>query len=118
MAALLKRASDLGEITPRQARTLWMKIGKLGYKVREPVELDIPQEEPRFLSEVVGVYVNDMEYSIHDLGKLLHLHDKEFRQLYLNSRQLVVHNERKAAVEEFERIIKKKDRPRTNPESQ
>jgi hypothetical protein len=33
-----------------------MQMGKLGYRRREPAELDIPPEEPTLLQEVVDLY--------------------------------------------------------------
>lgn len=107
MAALLKRAADLNTITPRHARTLWMKMGKAGYRIREPIELDIPKEQPYLLSDILKVYLDDLEYSVHELAKLLHLLDKELSHMYINAQQIQEDRESKAAIKEFERIVKK-----------
>lgn len=107
MAALLKRATDLREITPRHARTLWMKMGKAGYRIREPVELDIPKEPLTLQEDIVSVYSGDMEYTISELGKMLCLFDKELCHIYFGSEQRLRDEERKAAIKEAEKIIKK-----------
>lgn len=69
MAALLKRATDLGTVTPRTARNLWMKMGKLGYRTKEPV--DVPAEEPKLLRELVEFHTEELKYSLADLKEFL-----------------------------------------------
>lgn len=82
MAALLKRASDLGTITENQARWLWQKMAKAGYRRREPPELDIPPEEPTLFHEIIEAYRVGMGYTDKELARLLHLHEDEVRHLY------------------------------------
>lgn len=106
MAALLKRATDLGVITHRQSRTLWMQMGKAGYRTREPVELDLPVEKPSLEKEIVDTYIEDMGYTISELGKLLCLSTKEVMNDYIGSEQRLRDKERRAIVGEAERIIK------------
>jgi Zn-dependent peptidase ImmA (M78 family)/transcriptional regulator with XRE-family HTH domain len=109
MAALLKRASDLGEITPRQARTLWTQMSKAGYRLREPVEIDLPKESPSLLGEFLMTYIVDMRYTTKELAELLCLSEKEMRDIYLdsNSHKASIENERRAAIRSAEEIIKK-----------
>lgn len=108
MAALLKRASDLNEITSRQARTLWAQMSKSGYRLREPSELDLPKESPNLLSEILMTYIVDMKYTARELSKLLCLSEKEIHDVYLNSssRKASIENERRAAIRSAEEIIK------------
>jgi Zn-dependent peptidase ImmA (M78 family)/DNA-binding XRE family transcriptional regulator len=47
MQLLIRRARDLGIITERRYRYLFEQIGALGWKKREPANLDIPVEKPR-----------------------------------------------------------------------
>ncbi|MGD0766317.1 MAG: XRE family transcriptional regulator, partial [Dehalococcoidia bacterium] len=54
MSALLKRATTLGTITARHARSLWMQMGKAGYQTREPV--DVPIEQPTLFPEIVDMH--------------------------------------------------------------
>ena len=112
MAALLKRASDLAEITHRQSRTLWAQMSKSGYRLREPVELDLPKVSPYILCEFIMTYIVDMRYTAKELSALLCLSEKETRDIYLNSnsRKVSIENERRAAVKSAEEIIKNSHR--------
>lgn len=105
MAALLKRAKDVGAITDRHAKTLWIEMGKAGYRMREPLELDLPPEKPRLMEEIIGVYCDQMDYSVTDLAKLLNLHEHEVCHMYfgtaLTDRREVVD----VALKEAEAII-------------
>ncbi len=83
MAALLKRAGDLGTITANQARYLWAQMAKAGYKTREPAELDVKGEQPHLLNELIEKYRNDLNYSIDELSQVLALNKEEFWSLYL-----------------------------------
>jgi Zn-dependent peptidase ImmA (M78 family)/transcriptional regulator with XRE-family HTH domain len=83
MQAILKRASDLQAITPRQARYVWMQLSRAGYRLREPAELDIPVEEPRLLREMVELHAERLGYSVEDLGELTGLYSDELTELYL-----------------------------------
>ena len=71
MAALLKRATDLGCIAPGSARYLWMGLSKRGYRKREPAELNLSPELPTLLRELLQCYQNDLGYSVDDLAQLL-----------------------------------------------
>lgn len=82
MAALLKRATDLKKITERQVRYLWMQMGRLGYRTREPAELEIPVEKPTTLRELFDVYTDELNYSIADLSNLLDVFEHHVRADY------------------------------------
>jgi Zn-dependent peptidase ImmA (M78 family) len=106
MAALLKRAKDLGTVTERHAKTLWIEMGKAGYRVREPIETDLPKENPKLLEEIIGVYCNQMNYSVEELANLFALYPHEVCHVYfgapLSSRQ----EEVDSAIKEAEKILK------------
>lgn len=82
MSALLKRATDLGTITERHARTMWMRFNKAGYRLREPAELDIPVEEPRTLGKLLSFHRGALEYSVGDLARMLRWQESEVRSTY------------------------------------
>jgi Zn-dependent peptidase ImmA (M78 family)/transcriptional regulator with XRE-family HTH domain len=105
MSALLKRATDLKLISARHSRTLWMQISRAGYKSREPMELDIPPEPPTLLNEIIRVYFNEMNYSVQELAKTLHLNDKEVESLYLERDDHI-----RLLIKEAEDIIKNGDK--------
>lgn len=83
MGAILHRASDLDKITKRQYQYLWVQMGKAGYRLREPAELDIPKEKPTLLQELVNTYRNKLNYSLAELSTLLGMHEHEIKTIYL-----------------------------------
>lgn len=83
MAALVYRATALGMITPRQSQYLFMQLSKAGYKTREPVELDVPKEVPVLLRKIIDVHVNDLNYSVEEIAKILHVEESELYDYYL-----------------------------------
>lgn len=68
MAALLKKAADSKAITPAKAKSLWILLGKYGYRVREPIELDLLTEAPVLHKEIIDTYLEDMAYSSKELA--------------------------------------------------
>lgn len=82
MAALLYCAGELGAVTERQRRYLYMKMGAMGFKRREPPELDIPKEQPTLLEEIVEMHQTDLGYSVSELADLLALTPDELVSLY------------------------------------
>ncbi|MFH1381763.1 MAG: XRE family transcriptional regulator [Chloroflexota bacterium] len=84
MSALLKRAVDLNLISQRHYRTLLMQLGKAGYRIREPAELDLPAESPTLLQRILKVYINEMGYNMAELAKLFNLFETEFQAVYVD----------------------------------
>ncbi|MBA2707863.1 MAG: ImmA/IrrE family metallo-endopeptidase [Gemmatimonadaceae bacterium] len=82
MAALILHAKRLGTITERQARYLYMQMGKAGYRQREPAELDFPKEEPRVLHELIHLHREDFGYSISDLSEWFSIYERELVSSY------------------------------------
>ena len=105
MAALLNRAKDLEMITPRQYKTMYMALGKAGYRMREPVELDIPIERPQLLTEIMGVYAGEMDYTFSDLARLFRQHEHEVYRIYFGTTLKTRHEDVKVAIAEAESII-------------
>jgi Zn-dependent peptidase ImmA (M78 family)/transcriptional regulator with XRE-family HTH domain len=62
MQALVVRAHQLGTITPRQYTYLFQQLTKLGYRKKEPENLDIQAEKPRGLRKmaelIYGIPIN------------------------------------------------------------
>ena len=83
MAALLKRASDLGVLTPNQTRYMWIKMAP--YRMREPVEIDVEIETPTLFRELITFHLKDLEYSVDDLCAALHMDKTDFVSNYCDS---------------------------------
>lgn len=82
MQALLYRAQSLGLIPEKQAAYLWRQISFHRMKLREPMELDFPMEEPGVLSRMLKLHLETFGYSIPDFAKMLHWHAHRLKQLY------------------------------------
>jgi Zn-dependent peptidase ImmA (M78 family) len=85
MAALIKRAFDLGKISEGYYRKLFTQLSRLGYRLTEPVS--IPDEEPTVLRDIIGVHLGDHNYSTAELSMALATHETEFLAQYLPERQ-------------------------------
>lgn len=84
MGALLKYANSLGIVTGNQYRYLWMQMGSLGYRSKEPIS--IPDEKPGLINEMIKAYLFDLGYSKAELASTLYLSVAEFERIYLNSK--------------------------------
>jgi Zn-dependent peptidase ImmA (M78 family)/DNA-binding XRE family transcriptional regulator len=83
MQALVERAHHLGTITPSQRKYLYMQFSRFGYRLREPIETDIPREKPTMLRELVDTHVKELGYSVYELGALMAMNETEVRELYI-----------------------------------
>lgn len=82
LAALIRRAHDLDQISDRQYRTFNMQLNQLpGGRKREPGEF--PSERPRLLAHIIEHYQQDLEYSMEDLQHLMVAHEDHIRRSYL-----------------------------------
>jgi Zn-dependent peptidase ImmA (M78 family)/transcriptional regulator with XRE-family HTH domain len=82
MAALLSRARDLGIVTENQFVYLRIQLQKLGYLHREPPELDIPQEPPSLINEIIKAHVRGLGYTYAELARMVNMDLPEFRSSY------------------------------------
>jgi Zn-dependent peptidase ImmA (M78 family)/DNA-binding XRE family transcriptional regulator len=85
IASLLVRAMQLNNITDRQYRYMWMKISKLGYKTKEPI--DIPIEEPILLKQLFDYHIDQLEYNYKELAEFFSLFQDELVTNYLGYRK-------------------------------
>lgn len=86
MGALIKRAQDLKVITDNQYKYLWQQMVKLGYKKREPVELDFEKEQPSIIKQLIDAHLDDLEFKEKELADFLGLKHEEFALKYLADR--------------------------------
>jgi Zn-dependent peptidase ImmA (M78 family) len=83
MAAILKHALNLGKVTQRQYQYLWTQMGMAGYRLKEPPELDVPQEKPGLLSELIDLHLKELGYTVEQLSEKLALFTDEFISTYI-----------------------------------
>jgi hypothetical protein len=75
-------AKRAGFLNDTQAQYIWKQFSIHKIKLREPPELDFPPEEPRTLSDLVSLHINDMSYSLADLSKVLVMNEPELAKTY------------------------------------
>jgi len=68
---MIKRAEDLTLISPDQARRLWISYNRRGWKRKEPLDDELPIEQPRLLRRSMELIVNEAGQShAHVLSEL------------------------------------------------
>ncbi len=82
MIALLYRADDLGMITANQKRYILQQFNQLHIRRREPMELDVPKEEPKLLKQWLAEYRQKTKLGIVELAAIFCLQVDEFMELY------------------------------------
>lgn len=80
MASLAYKAKQNGAITQRQYQYLFTQLSQLGYRLREPVELDPPQEIPSLISRIMRIHLEQLNFSKQDLMSLFTLSENDFQQ--------------------------------------
>jgi Zn-dependent peptidase ImmA (M78 family)/transcriptional regulator with XRE-family HTH domain len=93
MAALARRAQNLGAITDWQYRNLMIEMSALGYRTQEPGAM--APERPRRLRMIVTHLEHDLGYSFEQIADLVGLVPDELRSLYPTS-SVCVDNNREA----------------------
>jgi Zn-dependent peptidase ImmA (M78 family) len=86
MAALLRRARDLGVIDEGRYRYLNVEMSRRGYKRREPAELDLDPERPSLLRDIIEFHRRELGYSVEEIAKLVNDYPAQVKQRYLQTR--------------------------------
>lgn len=92
MAALLVRANRVKAISDRKYRYLWTQMGKKGYKKQEPLELNVPKEEPKIVDKLINLHIDKLDYDHESLSKAVHLNKNEFMSIFENRPKLKLLN--------------------------
>lgn len=82
MSALLRRAGDLGTVTPRTKQYLWTQMGMRGFRKHEPV--DIPPEEPTLLRELLEIHQKTLGHDLPQLARVMKVREAELMSEYLD----------------------------------
>ena len=82
MQSIIMRAKSLGLLSRNQEEYLWKQISARKWKLREPPELDFPQEKPSVISNLIKVYRDHLGYSGEEISKLLHIWEDQLVKLY------------------------------------
>lgn len=87
MQAILVWAQKLGAITNNHARYLWSQFSAMRIKIKEPI--DIMQEKPTLIDEMINLHLNDLNYSKEELSSLLCLLSEEFEDKYFQMHRTI-----------------------------
>ncbi|MBN1816190.1 MAG: ImmA/IrrE family metallo-endopeptidase [Sedimentisphaerales bacterium] len=80
IAALTRKARDLGVITQSQYRRFFTQLSAAGYRKHEPVEL--PEEKPKLINKIIDTYLHTLNYTKEQLLKLLTSNEDDFLKYY------------------------------------
>ncbi len=79
MQSLIGRAYELNAISKNAYQSLFAEIGRLGYRLREPVA--IAPEKPTIMRDVMSIYKSTFNYSGKEFEKLLCLYEEDYRSI-------------------------------------
>ena len=79
MAALLVRASTLGNLTESQSKTLWMQMSKAGYRIEEPLPLEV--EKTANFEGLFHYFLKELEYTPEQIARSILMFPEEFSEL-------------------------------------
>jgi Zn-dependent peptidase ImmA (M78 family) len=82
MASLVFAARRCGAVNASQATWIWKQFAMKKYRLREPPELDFAREEPRTLSDLISLHLNELGYSLGDLAGIMNAREDEFARTY------------------------------------
>jgi Zn-dependent peptidase ImmA (M78 family)/plasmid maintenance system antidote protein VapI len=82
MISLLYRADDLGLLTPNQKRYLIQQFNQQKIRRREPMELDIPKENPMLLKRLIKKYITEYEIGISQMAAIFSIPLEDFLDYY------------------------------------
>jgi len=86
MAALIMRATQLRTITEVQRGHLWTNMGRRGYRIEEPIELNIMQEKPTLIKEIIDLHYGELGYVPQQLIELLAMNEEEYLKWYTDQK--------------------------------
>lgn len=81
IGAMLKRCQDLELIDDDYASKLWIAFTRMGYRKREPLDDQIPPEEPRLLRRCIAMLLDSGTLSKFDLLSSIALSAKDVEAL-------------------------------------
>ncbi|WP_230467804.1 helix-turn-helix domain-containing protein [Lujinxingia vulgaris] len=80
IGALVYKANALGCISSNRYRSLQVMISQRGWRKDEPGHVPAPQ--PGLFHEIINIHLNNLNYSIGDIGHLFGVSGREFQDQY------------------------------------
>ena len=69
-------------MTAGQENYLNRQMSLRGYRINEPVEIEILGEKPTLITAILNYMRNELDYDLDDITKIFFLSSKEVEQLY------------------------------------
>lgn len=82
IAALLVRATTVDAITKTQGSYMWRQLSSMGYRLREPSELDFPHETSVLTTEILELHMQELGYTHEEMMSTLGVVASDYRDLY------------------------------------
>jgi Zn-dependent peptidase ImmA (M78 family)/transcriptional regulator with XRE-family HTH domain len=89
VGALLRRAYQLKAIDYNRYTRLWQEMSRLGYRTREPAELDFPVEEPTVISDLLKLHLQHFGYTLEELAAALDALPEELEESLLRDQPIL-----------------------------
>lgn len=91
MAFIIMKLAEENVINYNQNRYLWAQMTKLGYRKKEPSELDFEKETPILFELMFENHLSNLNYSKNELSEFLDMYYDELFNLYkLSSNKLKI----------------------------
>lgn len=85
MRSLVRRAHDLDLMNQRQYRNFQINFSRKGILRSEPIQ--ISEEKPSILNQILSIYINELEYSLSDIARVVRLNNKEFVERFVEKKE-------------------------------
>ncbi|MER9890032.1 XRE family transcriptional regulator [Mesorhizobium sp. M0114] len=82
MQALIYKAWQIGKLSDRMFKYYNIEMSKRGFRKKEPVEAAHLREEPSTLRWIIAAHVEELGYSVDDLGEMFGLKIEDVVSLY------------------------------------
>lgn len=80
VAALIHRAKDIGALNDTEYRAMWIQLGQLGWRTREPGEQ--PPETPQTVQRIIDTHRHENGYTDSDLADAAEMLPANFSRRY------------------------------------
>lgn len=82
MSALIFRAKNLQVADENAVINLYKQMSRYGYRIKEPVEFDIPLEQASLIKNLIDLHVGELGYSVEELSRGVNTFPGEFAEMY------------------------------------
>jgi Zn-dependent peptidase ImmA (M78 family) len=81
LAVMIRRSRQIGLISPKQERRLWINLARRGWRTKEPLDDELEAEEPRLLRRSFNLLVDSSLVERHEIPYQLALAPVDIEEL-------------------------------------